>query len=294
VKRKGFSLVLWTLSILLMLFVSIYQRRTGPSYPIKKIEKFGETSVQYEFNRSSLADKSLQVKVIFNGTSENAFIMFRVYKSGEKWSEVKMNRLGSEFSGWIQYLSTATYPVPLYRLGSEFSGWIQGLPPAGKVEYLVKIIVNGEEHFLNNGRAAVARFRGDVPAIYMIPHIVLMFLAILFGARTGMEALRKDGDYSWMVIATLIIVILGGLVFGPIIQNYAFGKFWTGVPFGFDLTDNKTLLSIIFWIAAFCLKKKSKYWVVAAAALMIIIYFIPHSVLGSELDPKTGLIKTGF
>jgi len=259
------------LSILLMLFVSIYQRRTGPSYPIKKIEKFGETSFQYEFNRSSLADKSLQVKVIFNGTSENAFIMFRVYKSGEKWSEVKMN-----------------------RLGSEFSGWIQGLPPAGKMEYIVKIIVNGKEHFLNEGKAAVVRFRGDVPAIYLIPHIVLMFLAILFGVRTGMEALRKDGNYSWMVTATLIIVILGGLVFGPIIQKYAFGKLWTGVPFGFDLTDNKTLLSIIFWIAAFFMKKRSKYWVVAAAALMIIVYLIPHSMLGSELDPKTGLIKTGF
>jgi hypothetical protein len=27
---------------------------------------------------------------------------------------------------------------------------------------------------------------------------------------------------------------------------------------------------------------------------MIIVYLIPHSMLGSELDPKTGLIKTGF
>jgi hypothetical protein len=92
----------------------------------------------------------------------------------------------------------------------------------------------------------------------------------------------------------LVIVVIGGLVFGPIIQKYAFGKLWTGVPFGFDLTDNKTLLSIIFWIAAFFLKKKSKYWIVAAAALMIIVYLIPHSMLGSELDPKTGIIKTGF
>jgi hypothetical protein len=121
-----------------------------------------------------------------------------------------------------------------------------------------------------------------------------MFLAILFGARTGMEAMKKDSDCGWMVTATLIIVVLGGLVFGPIIQRYAFGKLWTGIPFGFDLTDNKTLLSIIFWIAAFFLKKKSKYWVVAAAVLMIIVYLIPHSMLGSELDPKTGLIKTGF
>jgi hypothetical protein len=259
------------LSILLMLLVGIYQRRTGPSYPIKKMEKFGGTSVHYEFTRSSLADKPLSVKIILDGSSEKAILISRLYKSGEKWSEINMT-----------------------RSGSEFSGWIRGLPPAGKMEYIVKIIVNKKEYFLNDGKAAVVRFRGDVPAIFMIPHIVFMFLAILFGARTGMEAIRKDGNYNWMVVVTLVIVILGGFVFGPIIQKYAFGKLWTGFPFGLDLTDSKTLLSIICWIAAFFLKKKSKYWVLAAAILMIGIYLIPHSVLGSELDLKTGLIKTGL
>jgi hypothetical protein len=271
VKKKNISINLWVVSILLMLFIGMYQKRTGPSYPIKKKETFGQTAVQYEFSRSSLTGTPQEVKILVNGPSDSAFLMSRLYKADEEWSEVEMK-----------------------RSGNEFSSFIKDLPAAGKMEYIVKLVVGGKNYFLNGGKAAVIRFRGDVPAFFMIPHIFLMFLAILFGARTGMEAIRKEGNYNWMVVVTLIIVILGGFVFGPIIQKYAFGQLWTGFPFGYDLTDNKILLSIIFWLAAFFLKKKSKYWVFAAAILMIVIYLIPHSVLGSELDLKTGLIKTGL
>ena len=77
------------------------------------------------------------------------------------------------------------------------------------------------------------------------------------------------------------------MIFGPIMQKYAFGEFWTGVPFGIDLTDNKTLIAVIGWIIALIAIKKSsnpKGWIIFASVLMFIIYLIPHSVLGSELD----------
>ncbi|MDP3445020.1 MAG: hypothetical protein Q8T08_19340, partial [Ignavibacteria bacterium] len=70
-------------------------------------------------------------------------------------------------------------------------------------------------------------------------------------------------------------------------QYYAFGEFWTGFPFGYDLTDNKTLIAMIGWlIALFMLKRSAKpiKWVLAAALIMFIVYLIPHSVLGSEHD----------
>jgi hypothetical protein len=40
------------------------------------------------------------------------------------------------------------------------------------------------------------------------------------------------------------------MILGPVVQYYAFGEFWTGVPFGWDLTDNKTLVAVIFWALA--------------------------------------------
>ena len=41
----------------------------------------------------------------------------------------------------------------------------------------------------------------------------------------------------------LLLLAVGGFILGPLVQNYAFGELWTGVPFGWDLTDNKTLIA---------------------------------------------------
>ena len=49
---------------------------------------------------------------------------------------------------------------------------------------------------------------------------------------------------------TLVLFTAGGMILGPVVQYYAFGDLWTGIPFGWDLTDNKTLIALIFWILA--------------------------------------------
>jgi hypothetical protein len=71
------------------------------------------------------------------------------------------------------------------------------------------------------------------------------------------------------------------------VQKFAFGALWTGFPFGYDLTDNKTLIAFIGWIIAIIAGRNgrpARGWVLAAAILLLIIFLIPHSLLGSELD----------
>jgi hypothetical protein len=70
-------------------------------------------------------------------------------------------------------------------------------------------------------------------------------------------------------------------------QKFAFGVAWTGFPFGSDLTDNKTLIAFLFWIAALVAGRKgrpARPFVLAASLVMLVIYLIPHSLLGSEFD----------
>jgi hypothetical protein len=86
-----------------------------------------------------------------------------------------------------------------------------------------------------------------------------------------------------------MFLIFGGLILGPVVQKYAFDAYWTGFPFGHDLTDNKTAVAFIGWLIAFLMYKKSnqpKRWALFASILLLIVYLIPHSVLGSELDYK--------
>ncbi len=77
------------------------------------------------------------------------------------------------------------------------------------------------------------------------------------------------------------------MILGPIVQKYAFDAYWTGWPFGQDLTDNKTLAAFVLWVAAYFQVKfnpKKRGWVIAAAVLLLAVYLIPHSMFGSEID----------
>ena len=65
---------------------------------------------------------------------------------------------------------------------------------------------------------------------------------------------------------------MAGLVFGPIVQKYSFGEFWTGWPNGKDLTDNKVLISFLIWVMALILNlKKERRWAVIFAAVTMFI-----------------------
>ena len=85
------------------------------------------------------------------------------------------------------------------------------------------------------------------------------------------------------------------MVLGPLVQKYAFGEFWTGVPFGWDLTDNKTLIAVFAWILAVVMNRKKERpgYIIAAAVILLLVYSIPHSLFGSELDYATGTVTQG-
>ena len=169
-------------------------------------------------------------------------------------------------------------------------GRAAGLPPAGKVEYFVEVGRVAEPVRIppRAGETVILRYHGPVPLAVLIPHITVMFLAMLVGVRAGLAAVFDDPKHRTFALATLAGLTLGGLVLGPIAQKYAFGDFWTGVPFGWDLTDNKTLVMWIGWAAAGVAlarrRRVSRWLVVVATVLMLTVYVVPHSVRGSALD----------
>lgn len=97
-------------------------------------------------------------------------------------------------------------------------------------------------------------------------------------------------------MAVIILLGVGGLILGPMVQKYAFDAYWTGWPFGEDLTDNKTLVAFIVWVVAWLLNRKKgsrKYMYIIAALVMLLVYSIPHSTAGSEYDHTKGEVVTG-
>ena len=265
------SLWLWLLALLLTMVLAVYQRLSGPTYPVRGTETLAGAKFSYKLYRSWTSGKELPVLITSSGGNNSAQLYYRRYPliNGENWTVRSMVKNG--------HFYTAAIPSK---------------PPAGKVVYKVRILSGTRDLWLNHGQPAVARFKGKVPVALLIVHIIFMFAGLLLAFRTGLEALRQDGRWQQLVPWTLAMVFSGGLILGPLVQKYAFGTFWTGFPLGGDLTDSKTLFAVLVWLGAFFLRKKNRWWTLAATVLMIAVYLIPHSMLGSELNYQTGKVET--
>jgi hypothetical protein len=182
---------------------------------------------------------------------------------------------------------------------TEEKGLFADIPPqpeAGKLQYYIDIIDSKGTRSLMKDTPVVIRFKGSVPGIILAPHILLMFIAMLFSTAAGLFAIAKIPLQRKYGILTLIFLVAGGMILGPLVQKYAFGDLWTGIPFGWDLTDNKTLIALLFWILAVVMnyKKVRPLYTVLAAIVLLLVYSIPHSLFGSELDYASGQVTQGI
>ncbi len=261
--NKGKNFTLWIIAIVVTVGLVIYQRSTGPSYPVKGKVTIDSEVIKYKLIRTFGGDQDALVKIPVSNEDISGSITLKRFKSHDDWSTTK-----------------------LIRKGGELIGVIPNQPPAGKVEYIVALNSNGIDYLLNE-EPVIIRFKGAVPRAILMPHIFFMFISLLFALRVGLEVLFRRVDTKYYTGIVLVTLFFGGLILGPIVQKYAFDAYWTGWPFGHDLTDNKTLFVFIFWVIAwFVLRKKpqNKLWPILAVIAMLFVYAIPHSVLGSEID----------
>ena len=108
------------------------------------------------------------------------------------------------------------------------------------------------------------------------------------------EALYRTQIYKTVGRMTLGCLVFGGMVLGPLVQKYAFGVYWAGFPFDWDLTDNKLLIGVLAWLmgVGFSWKSDKKWPTVTAAIILFGVYLIPHSMQGSEFDYEKGKVIT--
>lgn len=267
------KILLWALALLITLSAAVYQRLTGPTYPISNTITVASQQIDYTLPRSHGGSDDLPVVIPISDTAITAELVYKRFKTADEFTRIPMTRKGDSL--------TASLP---------------NQPPAGKLEYYIHISAGTRQVSIPQDKTVIVRFKGAVPDAVLIPHVFFIFLAMLWSTRTGLEALRNRGETLTLTKQTVLLLLVGGMIMGPIVQKFAFGEFWTGVPFGWDLTDNKTLIAFIGWLIALWQHRRYKYpriWVLLAAVILIGIFTIPHSAMGSELDYGTGEIKTG-
>lgn len=265
----------------------IYQRATGPTY-LKKVEvELAGKEYKFKLLRSNEIGTACNIQLPIEDKEVTAKIYYKRYKTNDELTVVDMQRKPSHkkaFFGEGDEIEVLTATLPEQ-------------PSAGKIQYYIELSKGNEVVAIQKDEPVVVRFKGFVPRYILIPHVLFMIISLFAGTRAGVEAIAGGNKTRLYALITLIVLFIGGLILGPIVQLYAFGELWTGWPFGSDWTDNKTLFAWIFWLIAFVVLKKdphNRLWPIIAVFVLFAMYMIPHSMGGSELNNETGKIETGL
>jgi len=255
--------LLWLLAVVITMASAYYQRRTGPTYDLRGRVTLAGSEIKYKLPRSHEITSDCEVAVTVPGPEVTGRIIYKRFKTADPWTEVPMAREEDRL---------------LSRLPRQ--------PMAGKLAYKVLFSFQEQETSLTGEEPVIIRFKGAVPLPILLLHIFVMFGAMLLSTRAGLAALDGRSNPRRLAVWAAVFLFVGGFILGPLVQKFAFGAWWTGFPFGFDLTDNKTLIAMVGWVAALVAGrggKPARGWVLAAAVLMLVVFLIPHSLLGSEL-----------
>jgi hypothetical protein len=267
--RTWLSLLLWILAVFIMFLAADFQERTGPTKDFKGSFDIGGVEHAFTLVRSGNTDARAPVLVPDPGDGTTGRVMFKRHPTDDPFS-----------------------PLPMESVGGELQGLLPVQPAAGKLEYYVVLETADGRVRIPEDDTLILRYKDPVPLGLLVPHVIFMFIALLVGVRAALGALFYPEGLRRLAWTTLGLMTVGGMILGPIVQKYAFGAFWTGWPFGYDLTDNKTLIMWIVWVAATLVLWKrpaARGWagrgaILSAAAVMMVVYVIPHSLRGSELD----------
>ena len=172
-------------------------------------------------------------------------------------------------------------PVVRYRVGKERElrsaamtddgdgVWRAALPEFDKGTKIYYAL----ELYRGNDRAAripeeegsflFIKYKGKVSAVVLTLHILFMFASFYFMVQCLWSAIGILAGRAWKAEAVgharwvLISSFIGGWPLGFILNYQAFGVVWEGIPFGYDITDNKTQIMFVFWLVSLLLVRGS-------------------------------------
>lgn len=281
-KPKLASALLWVLAGLITIGCFMYQDKTGPTYPLEGAIDTTAGEVNFKFLRSETIGTDLKIMLV-DPVPEgvNGYVQYRRYKSHDEWQEMPMGVGEFTFS---RRGSTET----VEGFGAELPSLEER---AGKYEFFVFLDDGTNDPFSVTGDQPIyARYKDSVPMWALFLHILAIFASMTIAIRTTLGAIA-DLPFRKLIYASIISLLLGAFVLGPLMQWYAFGVWWSGIPFGYDWTDNKVLLELAFWVWAAYTNRGERHnrtSVYLAGFVTLLVYFIPHSIFGSEYDYRTG------
>ena len=93
------TILLWVLAFIITAGSAIYQRLTGPSYPVSGSESIAGAEAVYRFERSHGDDSDHTVRMLMDSTGVSAVLEWKRFKTEDPWTAVAMAYGEGEFAG---------------------------------------------------------------------------------------------------------------------------------------------------------------------------------------------------
>ncbi len=135
------------------------------------------------------------------------------------------------------------------------------------------------------------RSEGQVSRLALFFHVLLMLFAIVLFFHVLYDALYiLNGGHreKRIVIVTLyaqICFFITGFPLGWLIEKQVLGNYWEGIPFGWDITDSKTLFIFLYWMIPLVLYRLKKIgergfakWALGGVIFTVAMFLLPHSL----------------
>ena len=247
----------WILAVVITIVSAVYQRVTGPTYPLSGKVVLEGKEISYKLERSRESTEDYVIRIDTGDPFVTGVLYWKKFNTDDEYRAVPMN--GNK-------VLRADLPAQK-RLE--------------KLDYYIILSKQNAMVTIPKEKIVTIRFKDPVPIWILVPHIFAMFFAMMLSTRTGLEFFNNEPKLEKLSLWTIIILFIGGFPLGFAMNGFAFGEMWGGWPFGNDVTDNKTQIAFLVWLIAFLLIKKNKYPKLAAliaAIVMLVVYLIPHSV----------------
>ncbi|NQS96880.1 MAG: hypothetical protein HQ591_00345 [candidate division Zixibacteria bacterium] len=191
----------------------------------------------------------------------------------------------------------------LYRLGGTdyFGVEIPGGPLGSRIYYYLEAVdgagnrvvlpETATDDFQTEYDYFKVRFEGKASFILLVLHIVLMMAALFLLIHALYYAIYylQTGEKSDPLVITvnwgIITFFITGFPIGWVIEKQVLGNYWEGIPFGWDITDSKTLIILVLWLIFIILRRAGKIslktfarWVIINTIITILLFLIPHSL----------------
>ena len=93
--------VRFVLALIITLAAAVYQRATGPTYPLKGEIQFRDQSIEYKLTRSHGGDTDQPVEIVLDNKDVEGVLIYKKYKTNEHWTGMKMIRDGDNLKGYL-------------------------------------------------------------------------------------------------------------------------------------------------------------------------------------------------